>query len=396
VTCDIAVVGGGPGGLHAAYQLARSGFRVTVFEEHSSAGDPVHCTGVLAIEAFDEFDLPRSALLNALTTVQFFGPSGASIEYSTPQIEATVIDRRLFDQALSARAEQAGVNVEVGQRITDVQTSNDGTTLTTATDRRIDARVCILACGANYALQKRLGLGLPALHLQSAQLELPAAEPGHVEVHFGNEVAPKGFAWAVPVFRGQRPFARIGLMCERDAREYFDRFLGRISPRWKTGAAACLDGGLAPRTKMLPLGPIEKTYATRVLAIGDAAGLVKATTGGGIYYSLLSGTIAADTLIEAFRRGDLGESSLAAYQERWQALLAEEFSAQMSLRRIANRLSDEEIDDLFELARTDGIMPLVRRTARFNKHRDLIVSLLSHPPARRVLMRRVLGWGRTA
>jgi len=41
-------------------------------------------------------------------------------------------------------------------------------------------------------------------------------------------------------------------------------------------------------------------------------------------------------------------------------------------------------------------MPLVRKTARFNKHRDLIVSLLSHPPARRVFMRRVLGWGRTA
>jgi hypothetical protein len=68
----------------------------------------------------------------------------------------------------------------------------------------------------------------------------------------------------------------------------------------------------------------------------------------------------------------------------------------MRLRRIANRLTDPEIDSLFELAKTDGIMPLLRKTARFNKHRDLIVSLLSHPPARRVLMRRVLGWGRTA
>jgi flavin-dependent dehydrogenase len=84
------------------------------------------------------------------------------------------------------------------------------------------------------------------------------------------------------------------------------------------------------------------------------------------------------------------------YEERWRAQLSDELSAQMSLRRIANRLSDDEIDDLFELARTDGIMPLVRKTARFNKHRDLIVSLLSHPTARRVLMRRVVGWGRTA
>jgi digeranylgeranylglycerophospholipid reductase len=185
-------------------------------------------------------------------------------------------------------------------------------------------------------------------------------------------------------------------MCEHDARDYFDRFLARIGPRWKTGTMACLDGGLTPRTKMLPLGPIEKTYTSRVLAVGDAAGLVKATTGGGIYYSLLSGSLAADTLCQAFARGDLSEASLAVYEQGWRTQLEDEFSAQMSLRRIANRLSDEEIDDLFELARTDGIMPLVRKTARFNRHRDLIVSLLSHPPARRVLMRRVLGWGRTA
>jgi digeranylgeranylglycerophospholipid reductase len=393
---DIAIVGGGPGGLHAAYLLAQSGFRVIVFEEHASAGDPVHCTGVLAMEALDEFDLPRSAFLNSLTTVQFFGPSGESIEYSTPQVEAIVIDRRVFDAALGERAERAGAVLQVGERISGVRVTDDGVWLTTSSEQRIAARACILACGANYALQKRLALGTPMMHLQSAQIEVPAADPGHVEVHFGNSVAPKGFAWAVPVTRGHRSFARIGLMCERDASEYFDQFLKRIGPRWKTGSPSCLNGGVAPRIKMLPLGPIARTYAPRVLAVGDAAGLVKATTGGGIYYSILSASLAAETLCEAFSQGDFSAASLSAYEERWRAVLGEEFAAQMKLRRIANRLSDREIDGLFELARTDGIMPLVRKTAQFNRHRELIVSLLNHPPARRLLMRRVLGWGRTA
>jgi digeranylgeranylglycerophospholipid reductase len=396
VTYDIAIVGGGPGGLYAAYLLSRSGFRVTVFEEHPSAGDPVHCTGVLAIEAFDEFDLPRTAFLNSLTTVQFFGPSGDSIEHSTPQTEAIVIDRKVFDAALADRAERAGATVQVGERITSVRVTDDGVWLTTSSERRIAARACVLACGANYALQKKLGLGTPVMHLQSAQIEVPAADPGNVEVHFGNNVAPKGFAWAVPVTRGHRSFARIGLMCERDARDYFDQFLKRIGPRWRTGSPACLNGGVSPRIKMLPLGPIARTYAPRVLAVGDAAGLVKATTGGGIYYSILSASLAAETLREAFSQGDFSAASLSAYEERWRAVLGEEFAAQMKLRRIANRLSDREIDGLFELARTDGIMPLVRKTAQFNRHRELIVSLLNHPPARRILMRRVLGWGRTA
>jgi hypothetical protein len=42
---------------------------------------------------------------------------------------------------------------------------------------------------------------------------------------------------------------------------------------------------------------------------------------------------------------------------------------------------------LFELARTDGILPLIRRTAAFNHHREFIVALLKHPPARRLLFK---------
>jgi len=53
-------------------------------------------------------------------------------------------------------------------------------------------------------------------------------------------------------------------------------------------------------------------------------------------------------------------------------------------------LTDADIDGLFELARTDGIMPLIRRTAAFNHHRPFIVALLKHPPARRLLFKAVL------
>jgi flavin-dependent dehydrogenase len=140
---------------------------------------------------------------------------------------------------------------------------------------------------------------------------------------------------------------------------------------------------------MLPLGPIARTYAARVLAVGDAAGLVKATTGGGIYYSLVSAAIAADVLAGALAADRLGARDLAPYQRAWRKRLGPELDAQLSLRLLSNRFSDEDIDDLFELARTDGIMPIVRRTARFNRHRDLIVSLFKHPPARRLLFRRL-------
>jgi flavin-dependent dehydrogenase len=141
---------------------------------------------------------------------------------------------------------------------------------------------------------------------------------------------------------------------------------------------------------LLPLSAIRRTFADRVLAIGDAAGLVKPTTGGGIYYSVVSATLAADVLGDALRRDDLRAGALSAYERAWRDRLMPEFRAQLALRMLAQRLSDAEIDDLFVLARTDGILPIVRRTARFNRHRDLIVALFRHPAARRILFRRFL------
>ena len=52
-------------------------------------------------------------------------------------------------------------------------------------------------------------------------------------------------------------------------------------------------------------------------------------------------------------------------------------------------MRDADIDALFALATTDGILPIIRQTARFNKHRDFILALLKHPPARRALFARL-------
>jgi flavin-dependent dehydrogenase len=117
---------------------------------------------------------------------------------------------------------------------------------------------------------------------------------------------------------------------------------------------------------------------------------VKPTTGGGIYYSLVSATLAADTLIPALRDDALDAGSLSVYQQRWRERLGPEFQAQLALRMLAQRMSDEEIDSLFDLALTDGVMPIVRRTAQFNRHRNLIVALFKHAPARRLLFRRLV------
>lgn len=393
---DVIVVGGGPAGLHAAVLLARQGWDVALFEEHREPGEPVHCTGVLATEAYDELDIPREPVLNTLSQVRFFAPSGSIVSYATPEIEALVIDRRLFDHELHLRAVASGVKVVAGARVTNLESGSAGVTVSFSEGPDAHARACVLACGANYVLQRRIGLGLPALFLQSAQVEWAAAPIDAVEVHFGHEIAPGGFAWVVPVRRRSSTMARIGLMCDGNAGQHFKTLVERIGSRWGVDRCAGDAALTEPRLKMLPLAPLRKTFADRILAIGDAAGLVKATTGGGIYYSLVSAGIAAEVLGEALDTDSLAERDLMPYQRLWRKRLGPELEAQLSLRLLANRFTDEEIDSLFELAQTDGIMPIVRRTARFNRHRDLILSLFKHPPARRLFFRHLASGRETA
>jgi digeranylgeranylglycerophospholipid reductase len=379
---DVIIIGAGPGGLYAGLLLAQKGFRVSILEEHETPGEPVHCTGVMSADAFDEYKLPRNAILNGLTSVTFFSPSGRTVRYSPDNLEAVVIDRNVFDRALCSAAESNGAQVIRGKKAVSVQVQRDHIAIDTL-DQTLLARACILACGANYSIQRRLGLGFPTTFLQSAQVELPCKNTGDVEMYFGFNVAPRGFGWAVPIRRGSATFVRVGLMCDRNAERHFYRLLHRIAQQWGFEPSA------KPRLRMLPLAPIQRTCSDRLIVIGDAAGLVKPTTGGGIYFSVVSARIAADVLAAAFENDQLQSESLSDYETRWKSELGGELEAQLTFRRLTDRLDDEQIEKFFRLAQTDGIIPLVRQTAKFNQHRDLVLALLKHPVARQIFFRKL-------
>jgi digeranylgeranylglycerophospholipid reductase len=383
---DVAIVGGGPAGLYAGLRLSEEGFDVSLLEEHEAVGEPVHCTGIVAEEIFEEFGLPRASILNGLTAARFSSPSGQDVFYSSGRTEAVVVDRRVFDQNLFARARQAGVAVSRG-KVTSVEVEGNGVRVCTAAGGEVLARACVLACGANYSLHRRLGLGMPSLFLQTAQMELPARCLGDAELYFGLEVAPKGFGWAVPVSRADGPHVRVGVMCEHNAPVHFRRLAERLAEPWGINPA----GTLAPVRRLLPLMPIPRTFGDRLVVVGAAAGLVKPTTGGGIYYGLVSAAIAASVLSPALRGDTLGPGALQDYERRWREQLAAEVKSQHALRMLAHDMTDSDIERLFELARTDGVLPIVRRTASFNRHRKLILALLRHPPVRQIVLNRLGG-----
>ena len=383
---DVLVVGGGPAGLYAAERLARRGVSTLVCEEHARIGAPVHCTGILASESFDALGLPHDATLNTLTTAQFVSPSGLRIPYSTPTPLAAVIDRVAFDRALARRAEAAGAEVRVGTRVSVVETGPAAVRALVGDDW-VSARLLVLACGANYAFQRRFGLGLPRGYLHTAQRELPPRRARRRRTAF----RPRHRARRVRVGGADCPRLRHLRARGRDDRPRPGRRLHANAGAGGGAVGHRRSLGSRPRQKLLPLGAIDRTYGDRTLVVGDAAGLVKPTTGGGIHYSILSAKLASDVAVDALASDRLDAEALASYERAWRDQLGEEFAEQRSLRDLVTRLSDREIDSFFELARTDGIMPIVRKTAQFNHHRHLIRALLRHPPARKILFRSIIG-----
>ena len=379
---DVAIIGAGPAGLTAARALAAAGHDVVVLEEHPQIGVPVHCTGVLGLSAFDEFDIPRAAILSTAHVARFVAADGSDVAVDADNARAAVVDRARFDQALAQASRTAGAELRSGTRVRTVTVDASCATIGIDGAEPIRARACVLACGANYRFNRQLGLGVPRSFVQSAQLEWPLDGPADVEVHLGRSVAPGGFAWLVPFERDGRRHTRLGLMCDSRALNRFRDFAGRTRARFDGDAEDWPD----PRLKILPLGPVSRTYGARLLAVGDAAGLVKPTTGGGIYYSLISGEIAARTLDEALKDDDLREPRLRRYEQEWRARLGAEIRIGLAFRMLASRMTDRAIDAVVELARVDGLVPMLRQTADFNWHRQSALALLRHSQFRKILL----------
>jgi len=228
--------------------------------------------------------------------------------------------------------------------------------------------LAVLATGVDFGLQKKLGLGVPRDFLNGAQVERDAPEGGPTTLFFGRDVAPGAFAWSVPSGPGR---ARVGLLTKADPKARLEKLLAA-----SFGDAADQPGRAPIRTKPVAQGLLSRTFAERVLAVGEAAGQTKTTTGGGISYGLAGADLAAAAVRECFDRMSFAAADLAAYERRWKALLRKEIVVGHTTRRMCARLSDGRVESIFHLAATDGIVPIIREKADFDWHSGLIFALL--------------------
>lgn len=371
---DVIITGGGPTGSRVAYRLAAKGHKVLVLEKKSQPGTKIVCTGIIGQECASAFGIDARAIIRKVNSASLFSPSGNRLYLRREEPQACILDRTAFDTAMAERAQQAGAEYRFNSRVQNITIENDHASITA--DYRgktpvIKARAAVIASGFNPGLLGRLGLGKFKDFTIGAQGEVEAPGCDEVEVYFG-DMAPGFFAWLVPT---KPPLARAGLLSRDNPGFYLKKWLSDLAAQGKI---------VTPEVKIsyggIPLKPLSRTSGERIIVVGDAAGQVKPTSGGGIYYGLLSAEIAADVLHPALEEGDFSSKRLARYERGWRNKLGREIRTGYWFRKLFERLSNRQIDRIFEIVKAGGIDEALLKAEdiAFDWHSRTIMRLLKY------------------
>jgi geranylgeranyl reductase family protein len=367
---DVIVIGAGPSGSYVASRLAQLGHGVIVLDKKREAGNHTCCTGIISVECFDAFNLDATIFRQA-SSAKFFSPSGQFITLKRESPQACIVDRPSLDRSLKEHARRNGAEYLFSAPVVAVIPEPDCVSVTVdyqGEQRTLTAKAVVLACGFGSKFPERLGLGKINDFVFGAQAAVNTINIDEVEVYFDQNLFPGFFGWLVPTSDNK---GLAGLLVQETPSSYLNNLLSHLQSQYKITSFEDISFGT------IPLGTLARTYSDRTVVIGDAAGQVKPTTGGGIYYGLLCADIAAECLHQAFLADDFSAARLSAYDKQWRAKLGSELQTGYLAHRLYQKLSNHCIDRLFRAARDKGIPGLVAESEdfSFDWHRPLILKL---------------------
>ncbi len=367
---DVIIVGAGPAGTITAKKCAEKGIKVLVLEKRPEIGAPKRCA-----EGLGHPDLMRLGYTGKERFVAqiinggiIITPNGKSLELPPDDSGGYILERKVFDKFLAYDAAKAGAKIytkaEVYGLIKTGGTISGVKVIYNGEKKEIHSKIIVAADGVESKISRIAGLptcntpkSMDSGH-QYEMANIDIKDPHKIYIHFGNDIAPRGYIWIFP--KGSH-VANVGIGIggneEKTAKYYLDKWIG-TQPNIKKGSIIEENSG------GIPIGGfLESMAMDNFLAVGDAAHQVHPMHGGGLAESSISAEIATKVIVDAVRSNDTSKKSLDRYSEEWWKRRGESLKKAEKVVRLFERLTDSELNmipesfsgqDMVEI--TDGKM----------------------------------------
>lgn len=353
---------------------------IVLLERDDAVGTPVRCGEGVGAAGLSEFIDARPGGVDApwiarrITRVVFRAPDGTTVRVAEGDV-GFILDRTRFEPALADQAIRAGADVRT--RSEAIGMKYDGARWcvqveSSAEITEIRARLVMGADGVESAVGRWAGIDtrVRARDMESCAQYVVTdqrIDPDAIVLHFGDRIAPGGYAW---VFPKSETSANVGLGVlalranGRSAVQWLDDYLGAELP----------NAVISQRTVggVIVAATLPRIVADGLLLCGDAAHMINPLSGGGIVNAMKSGRLAAQTAVDALRRGDVSANALSTYHSQWMRLLGDDHVRFYQVKEALAKFDDAFYD---RLARTVNRIPERRRTLR----RIFGEALVRHP-----------------
>ena len=364
----------------AAKYAAKAGARVLMIEEHAAIGQPVQCAGLISVSAYEGCEIPGAISRHAISGAFVHAPDLRVLTIDGRRTMAYVIDRAELDRAMAREALKEGVDSLIKTRFCGVHRQKDGLTVNAKRQGEpieIRTRVVIGADGLQSGVARLVGLERAQMVLTCAQAEVGAdsVHPDFVDLYIGRDVAPGFFAWAIPTPSNT---TKVGLCSTERSIDLLGPLLDRISPHSAESLLQISAGGI-------PIGSPTCTVTDGVLIVGDAAGQVKPTSGGGIYPGTLCAKIAGTVAGQAAIQNDTSKEVLMAYDRRWRSEVGRELATGLRIREAFNTFSDADLNYIIKALDNEEMLDIIATYGDMDRPSVVVPKLLFSTKAPRLL-----------
>jgi digeranylgeranylglycerophospholipid reductase len=380
---DVLIVGAGPVGGYLADKLASSGLEVLLLEEHKEVGRPFQCAGLVNPDAMEKVGL-ESTILTSVWGARIHSPKGTCVEVGERgKIKTHVVCRKLFDEGVVSKALDKGSDIWLNSRPVSAEVSKDNIVVTVDRGGKTVEVESSLLCGADGAhswVRRHFKMGRPKELMIGFQAELVgySGAEGRLDMFTGEEVAPGLFAWAIPSGRSWRigVWSRANDLKGRSCEQLYETLL--THPIWKERFAGAKE--VARYCGPLPCGIVAHPVKERVALFGDAVGLCKPTTGGGIGKAFQQIDEMADGLIKAVRSNRLSLSDMKRIAKPLKAMKKDQKRARILRDLFLTDCDDEKLEQTFKTFATPQVVKLINQNGDIEKPVALGIKMLKEVP----------------